>query len=736
MKTVSVEASGSYKVHIGSGALALLGQTLPRLVSGKTVAVISDLTVWKLYGAALVSSLEQDGYQVPYLTVSPGERSKSISDFTSLMIFLAESGLRRDDCIIALGGGVVGDLAGFAAACYMRGIAYIQVPTSLLAMVDSSVGGKTAINLNPELPKNICGAFHQPAAVFCDPDCLNTLPEANFREGCAEIIKYGILYDPALFSHLEEKGLDFDREYVIARCVELKRNAVEADEFDHGSRRFLNLGHTFGHAIEAESGFQLPHGQAVATGIAVVTRAAAKAGLCDRTSAARILSLLRTFGLPLYTDLAPEDLWRSALSDKKASAGHIHVIIPREIGSCQITPMDDQQLLSFLTDGWRKDLTLSPRRLCGTVQAPASKSCAHRALVCAAISPAPTRILCSSVGRDVLATAAGLRELGARITQTPRGFSVEPIQNIPGHAAIFCRESGSTLRFLLPLAGALGVDTVFYLGDRLSQRPMQPLLGEMERMGCQIRQVADRILCSGRLRPGAYQIDGSLSSQFLSGLKMALPLLPGSTLTATGALTSVPYAALTDAVMAQFPCEQFTVEGDWSNAAFFLAAKALGNPVRTEGLSERSVQGDKAIAPLLDKLENHARISARDIPDLIPILSVVAAAKQGAVFTDIDRLRLKESDRVAAIAEMLTALGGSAEITENTLTVHPARLTGGIVDAKNDHRMAMAAAIAATVCEKEVTILGAECVQKSYPAFWEDYEKLGGSLCQVNMAKA
>ncbi len=736
MKTIPVKASGSYEVHIGSGALAQLPQELSRLVRGKTAAVIADLTVWELYGADLVSALRQAGYQVPYLTVHPGEGSKSLGGFAEAMVFLAEAGLRRDDCVIALGGGVTGDLAGFAAACYMRGIAYIQVPTSLLAMVDSSVGGKTAININPELPKNICGAFHQPAAVFCNPDFLQTLPEKNFREGCAEIIKYGILYDPALFIHLEEKGPDFDREYVISRCVELKRDAVEADEFDRGSRRFLNLGHTFGHAIEAESGFHIPHGEAVGTGIAMVTRAAAKAGLCPPATAERICSLLQKFGLPLYTDFAPEYLWHAALSDKKATGGCIHVIIPREIGSCQIVPMDDRQLLSFLTDGWQRDITLSPRKLRGTVQAPASKSCAHRALICAAISPTPTEILCGCVGRDVQETVAGLRELGAKIIETPRGFSVEPIQHRPDSASVFCRESGSTLRFLLPLAGALGVDATFYLGERLAQRPMHPLLQEMERMGCKIRQVADRILCSGQLQPGAYRVDGSLSSQFASGLKMALPLLPGSTLTATGEIASAPYLALTDAVMAQFPCDQFAVEGDWSNAAFFLAANALGSHIKLGGLKEHSAQADKAVARLLPLFDGTPTVSATDIPDLIPILSVVAAAKHGAVFTDIARLRLKESDRVAAIEEMLTALGGRAEVTENTLTVFPAKLTGGVVDAKNDHRIAMAAAIAATVCEKEVTVLGAECVKKSYPAFWEDYERLGGCLCQVSMAKA
>ncbi len=733
MKTIRIQASGSYEVHIGSGTAAMLQQALADLVKGKNIAVISDKTVWELYGKGLSADLQNAGYAVSYMAFSPGESSKSIGSFAEILTLLAENGFRREDCILALGGGVTGDLAGFAAACYMRGIAYIQVPTSLLAMVDASVGGKTAVNINQELAKNICGAFHQPAAVFCDTDHLHTLPETHFREGCAEIIKYGILYDPELFAHLEEKGLDFDREWVISRCIQWKAAAVHADEFDTGARRLLNLGHTVGHAIEVESGYQVSHGEAVATGIAIVTRAAVQSGLCEPGAADRILSLLQKFGLPLYTEWSAENLWEIALSDKKAANGHIPVIVPETIGSCRIEPMEEDRLRSFIALGCRKDITVSPRRLCGTVDAPPSKSCAHRALICAAISPTPTQILCGPTGEDVTASVTCLRALGATITENKQGFSVEPMENIPKSATLFCGESGSTLRFLLPLAGALGINTLFCLEGRLSQRPLSPLWEEMERMGCRLRKNSNFINCSGKLRCGDYQIDAAVSSQFVSGLKMALPLLPGSTLTVTGRITSAPYIALTDAVMKKFPCESFCVEGDWSNAAFFFAANALGSEIQVNGLAEDSVQGDRAILDLLNTLDKHTVISAKDIPDLIPILAVVAACKQGAVFTDISRLRSKESDRVEGICQMLTSLGGQCQADENTLTVFPTPLIGGTVDAKNDHRIAMAAAIAATVCKDSVTILGADCVKKSYPQFWEHYRSLGGSLCAAYM---
>ena len=238
---------------------------------------------------------------------------------------------------------MVGDLAGFAAASYLRGIRFLQVPTTLLAAVDSSVGGKTAIDL--PAGKNLAGAFCQPSLVLCDTDTLNSLPTDIFRDGCAEVIKYGVLYDPKLFAHLEEKGLAFDREAVITRCVELKRDVVMEDEFDTGARMKLNLGHTVGHGVEAKSHFALSHGKAVAIGMAIVSRASN----CGDTP--RILALLEKFGLPTRTDYSADDLFTYTLSDKKRSGGTVNLIIPRAIGDCDIVPTKVESLKSFIQAG-------------------------------------------------------------------------------------------------------------------------------------------------------------------------------------------------------------------------------------------------------------------------------------------------------------------------------------------------------------------------------------------------
>ncbi len=382
------------------------------------------------------------------------------------------------------------------------------------------------------------------------------------------------------------------------------------------------------------------------------------------------------------------------------------------------------------------DMTIQPTKLSGEISAIPSKSQAHRFLICAAFADNPTTILCPDTNRDIEATAACLNALGARITRTGSGYHVMPIQTIPESAQLPCCESGSTLRFMLPIAGALGVDTTFSMEGRLPQRPLSPLWEEMERMGCRLsRPTSNTIRCQGKLQSGLYSIDGGVSSQFITGLLFALSVTPGNCkLEIAGKIESRPYIEMTKAAMSLFDAPHYhspgsiTVEGDWSNAAFFLAAKAMGNSVEISNLNPCSSQGDRAVAEILPQFSQFTTVDAADIPDLVPILAVAASAKAGAKFINIERLRLKESDRVDSVVSMIQALGGKAESSENTLTIYSSHFQGGIVDARNDHRIAMAAAIAATVSNSPVTILGAECVNKSYPRFWEDYRRLGGRL--------
>ncbi len=349
MNTIKVDTASAYEVKVGKKLMDILGAEVAAVTKRGIAVIVSDSNVFPLYGEITQNSLENAGFTVFSFVFPAGESSKNGTTYLALLNFLASKQVTRSDCLIALGGGVVGDLTGFAAATYLRGISYIQVPTTLLAAVDSSVGGKTAIDL--EAGKNLAGAFYQPRLVLCDTDTLTSLPQDIFIDGCAEVIKYGILYDAELFAHLKQHALEFDREAVIARCVSLKRDVVMQDEFDRGERMKLNLGHTIGHAVEAVSNFTVSHGKAVAIGMAIIARSAAKNGLCSKETAEEILSVLEAFGLPRNTSETAVTLLSAALSDKKRAGGALNLIIPKAIGDCDICPTPVNELESVIEAG-------------------------------------------------------------------------------------------------------------------------------------------------------------------------------------------------------------------------------------------------------------------------------------------------------------------------------------------------------------------------------------------------
>ena len=349
MSTVNVNASKPYDVIIENGIITDTGIRIKSFLQPQKAVIVSDTNVFPLYGNTVFASLTANNIQALHYIIPAGEENKSFHSYQQLLNFLAESCITKDDILIALGGGVVGDLTGFTAATYLRGINYVQIPTSLLAMVDSSVGGKTAIDL--PAGKNLVGAFHQPVLVLCDPTTLNTLPDAVFCDGCAEVIKYGILYDEQLFSQLMKYGVTFDRIPVITRCVELKRDVVRADEFDKNERQKLNLGHTIGHGVEKCSNYTVSHGRAVAIGMSIISKASAKLQFCTEDVAKEIRDILIKFGLPFQTTFAADDLYDAALSDKKRSADSINLIIPKRIGECIIVSTHISKLKTIIKAG-------------------------------------------------------------------------------------------------------------------------------------------------------------------------------------------------------------------------------------------------------------------------------------------------------------------------------------------------------------------------------------------------
>jgi len=422
------------------------------------------------------------------------------------------------------------------------------------------------------------------------------------------------------------------------------------------------------------------------------------------------------------------------------------------------------------------DVQIQPGQLNGDVRAIPSKSQAHRALICAALADVPTDIICEGESEDIAATVDCLTALGAEIDRKADGFAVNPLGKKEQKSVVSlpCRESGSTFRFLLPITGALGQGASYLLKGRLSRRPLSPLDGVLAAHGCVLSQQSSvPFHISGQLTPGYYELDASVSSQFISGLLFALPLLCGdSELRLTGRAESFPYVELTMSMLELFGVHtpfdgelfsipggqtyrspsQVRVEGDWSNAAFWLCAGAIGaGRVACADLDMQSRQGDRAVLDILTRFgalidANGKRalvaggklrgieIDAGNIPDLVPTLAVVGAVAEGTtVIHNAGRLRAKESDRLAAVTDVLRGLGACIKETDDGLLILGGELTGGIVSSWGDHRIAMAASIAATLCAEPVTITGAEAVNKSYPRFFTDFQKLGGVLQILSM---
>ena len=343
MSTVTIPVhtrSRAYEVQVGRGLLDSVGATCSSAAGGSAAAIVSDSHVAPLYAERIQSSLEKAGYRTCLITFQAGEQNKRLSTLEGILESLAQAELSRDDVVVALGGGVTGDMAGLAAAMYLRGIQVVQVPTSLLAMVDSSVGGKTAVDLASG--KNLAGAFHQPSAVIADIDCFGTLSPDLFTDSCGEVIKHGVLADPDLFATLAARPIN-DPSYdadelvdIVARNIAIKRDVVDADETERGVRQTLNLGHTIGHAIEAASDFQLGHGSSVAAGLCCIARASAAKGWCSQECARQIEYVTKAHGLPVDTQVDHETLLRYATHDKKRHGATINVVVPRAIGAVEV----------------------------------------------------------------------------------------------------------------------------------------------------------------------------------------------------------------------------------------------------------------------------------------------------------------------------------------------------------------------------------------------------------------
>lgn len=346
MQTIEIQTSHPYPVFVGSNLISNIAQMLEPVCKYQKVAIVTDDIVEKLYLDQVIRSFPNSDH-VFSIVFPNGEQTKNSENLLKLYAFYTEKQITRSDLIIALGGGVIGDLTGYSAATYLRGVKYIHIPTTLLAQVDSSVGGKTAINI-PQ-GKNLVGSFYQPVAVFCDIDTLSSLSEVNFSSGVAEVIKYGCIYDKALFDQISKIRNPETLVKIITRCIKIKAEVVNQDEFDTGLRMILNFGHTIGHAVEKQYHFSTyTHGQAVAIGMVKMTQLSEKAGLTEPGTAQQIAALCQQFGLPTDCEISQEELFASCCLDKKNMNTTIHIILLKQIGECFIHQIPHDQFQEFL----------------------------------------------------------------------------------------------------------------------------------------------------------------------------------------------------------------------------------------------------------------------------------------------------------------------------------------------------------------------------------------------------
>ncbi len=350
MRTVSVKASQDYDVLIERGLLSKTGEIVSKVVKSKRVAIVTDDIVDALYSQVVIDSLKSNGFEVCKYVFPNGEQSKCIENLSKIYEFFCENSITRTDSIIALGGGVVGDITGYASASYLRGVDYVQIPTTLLAQVDSSVGGKTAIDI--PAGKNLVGAFKQPKCVICDIDTLKTLKRETFSDGMAEVIKYGMIRQRELFDILVSHNMDNIMEViedVIFRCVSIKRDVVQNDEFDRGERMILNFGHTLGHAVEGYHHYETyTHGSAVAIGMSIMTEKAIANGVGTQDMLDSLIECLKNYELPTSVPVALEDLLPYCSNDKKRESNTLNIILCEEIGKAIVKKVAISELHTFM----------------------------------------------------------------------------------------------------------------------------------------------------------------------------------------------------------------------------------------------------------------------------------------------------------------------------------------------------------------------------------------------------
>ncbi len=760
-----------------------IGEDTPKLeelAAGRRMVLVADSAIVDCLGDLL------RGHDT--ILIPSGEANKNLAVLEGLWSEFYKRELDRDALVIGVGGGVVCDLAAFAAATYLRGVPYGSYATTLLAQVDASIGGKNGINFHDS--KNIIGTIRQPEFCICNSAVLRSLPRSELSYGFSEVIKHAAIASMELFQFLEqniEQAMTLKPEVietVVFESIKIKAAIVEADQFERDERRKLNFGHTIGHAIELIHG--IPHGEAVALGMIIESRVALQLELLKKEELARLDMLLKKFGLGGELELDKERILKAMRHDKKRSGDLIKMVLLEGIGRCRIESVE----MSRIVD-WERGLParsievplassglearapsqhknikiITPHTIRGTIIAPPSKSMMQRAVAAASLSSGVTRIYNPSFCDDSNAALKVASALGATITQNDNHITIQG-RSKHVESILNCAESGLSLRMFSAIAALSEVELTMTGSGSLLKRPIGMIAEPLRRLGVSVVFSNNRlpIRIKGPIKSGEIEIDGGVTSQFLTGLLMALPLCKGDSTVYVSNLKSRPYISMTleiierfgIAVMTDPELTKFTIpggqlyngteleiEGDWSAAAFFLVAGATSGEIRVKGLSEGSRQADRAILnPLIasgsalnwsagdlvvskpEKLKPF-HFDATEAPDLFPALVVLAANCSGeSTIRGVKRLSGKESDRGVILRSEFKKLGVEVKIEDDLMRVVGGRLGGGIIDPHGDHRIAMAGAIAGLSSSSSVQISDAKVVSKSYPNFFEVLESI------------
>lgn len=789
-------ACGSYNVLVGAGLFADIACDVATAFPATAYFILCDENTAMLFGEALRQTLVAvQGEPVIIHIITPGETSKTQATKTQIEQAMLEHQLDRQALLLAVGGGVVGDIGGFVASTYMRGIRYVHVPTSLLAMVDSSIGGKTGIDVEP-YGKNLVGSFHRPQRVYVDPLLLKTLPQREFANGMAEVIKVASIRSETLFALLErhvEALFALESEIVgqvIREAVAIKAAVVAADEKEGNLRAILNFGHSIGHGLEALCFPQWLHGECVAVGMVLETEISRARGLSSPDALSRLLSCLQAYHLP--TALPPpsrvraEEILAKMGVDKKNIGGTKRIVLLRSIGDggSDAHAVEDDYILRVLSPG----IVVQPKiHVSGTIRVPGSKSLSNRVLLMAALGRGRCIIRGLLHSDDTKVMLMALQQLGAPPFRWQDGGHTLVMEGIngklqaPAHGApIYLANAGTAARFLTTACTLVTADVITITGNkRMKERPIGPLVEALrangtcvdyeESQGCLPIRVAGH-----GFRGGAVSLSANISSQYVSSILLSAPYAQEPVvLTLHGDVVSEPFIEMTVALMRQFGVDvtkvrdcvyhipntgyvnpgSFEIEADASSASYPLAMAAVtGGSVTVRGVGTASIQGDAKFCEVLRLMGcvveqdahsttvtgpppgaalNPINIDMDHITDTFLTAAVVmAACPSGTVsrIINIGNQRVKECDRISAMAANLTAIGIQVDELHDGLVIYgssetplPLQAAGGGVPIQcfNDHRIAMSFGVLG--CRwPNILVMDKNCTDKTYPGFWDD----------------